>query len=109
MKNLILWVFLCDLSRTEILEALLDIIHVICKAQNISLYTKTEPLYRTIGLKQGDISSTIFSNLFINDLLSLLADNNYGDNGKPKLGDTNKSSMLFADDLTIFLLSQKEL
>ena len=82
------------------------------KAPNISLLYKnkiTEPFCTTIGLKQGDILSTIFFNLFINDLPSLLADTSNGNIEKPKLEDTNISSLLFADDLAIFSLSQKEL
>ena len=58
------------------------------KAPNISLLYKnkvTEPFYTTIGLKQGDILSTIFFNLFINDLPSLLADTSNGNIEKPKL------------------------
>ena len=53
--------------------------------------------------------STIFFNLFINDLISLLVETSNGNNEKPKLEDTNISSLLFLDDLTTFLLSQKEL
>ena len=59
--------------------------------------------------KQGDILSTIFLNLLLNNLPSLLADTSNGNNGKPKLEDTNISSLLFANDLAIFSLSQKEL
>ena len=82
------------------------------KALNISLLYKnkvTESFYTTIGLKQGGILSTIFFNLFINDLPLLLADTSNGDIQKPKLEDTNINSLLFADDLAIFSVSQKEL
>ena len=82
------------------------------KAPNISLLHKnkvTDLFYTTIGLKQGAILSTIFFNLFINDLPSLLADTSNGNIEKPKFEDTNISSLLFADDLAIFSLSQKEL
>ena len=66
------------------------------KAQNISLLYKnkvTEPFYKTIGLTQDDILSTIFFNLFINDLPLLLADTSNGNIEKLKLEDTNISSL----------------
>ena len=75
------------------------------KESNILLLYKskvTEPFYTTIGLKQEDILSTIFFNLFINNLQSLLVNISNGNNDKPKLEDTNKSSLLFTDDLAIF-------
>ena len=75
------------------------------KEPNILLLYKskvTEPFYTTIGLKQEDILSTIFFNLFINNLQSLLVNISNGNNDKPKLEDTNKSSLLFTDDLAIF-------
>ena len=46
-------------------EKLLDIMHAMYKAPNTSLLYKnkvTEPFYTTIGLKQGDIFTTIFFN-----------------------------------------------
>ena len=75
------------------------------KEPNILLLYKskvTEPFYTTIGLKREDILSTIFFNLFINNLQSLLVNISNGNNDKPKLEDTNKSSLLFTDDLAIF-------
>ena len=72
------------------------------RASNISVlykYKVAEPLYPTIGLKEGDILSTIFYNLFINDLPSFLADPINENNEKLKLRDTNISPLLFADDL----------
>ena len=75
------------------------------KEPNILLLYKskvTEPFYTTIGLKQEDILSTIFFNLFKNNLQSLLVNISNGNNDKPKLEDTNKSSLLFTDDLAIF-------
>ena len=81
------------------------------KPPNISLLYKnkvTEPFCTTSGLKQGDILSLIFFNLFVNDLVSLLTDTSNRNNEKPKLENTNISSLLFADDLAIFSLSQKE-
>ena len=75
------------------------------KEPNILLLYKskvTGPFYTTIGLKQEDILTTIFFNLFINYLSSLLADISNGSDEKPKLEDTNISSLLFTDDLEIF-------
>ena len=99
------------LKKIEINGKFLNIIHAMYKAPNISLYKikVAEPFYATIGLKQGDILSTTFFNLFIKDLPSLLADSSNGNIEKPKLEDTNISSLLFGDDLAIFSLLQKEL
>ena len=75
------------------------------KEQNILLLYKskvTEPFYTTIGLKQEDILSTIFFNLFINNLQSLLANISNGNNEKPKLEDRYVTSLLFTDDLANF-------
>ena len=82
------------------------------KEPNISLLYKskvTEPFYTIIWFEQSDRLSTIFFDLFINDLSSLLADISNGNNEKPKVENTNISSLLFADDLAIFSLSQEEL
>ena len=75
------------------------------KEPNILLLYKskvTEPFYTTIRLKQEDILSTIFFNLFINNLQSLLANISNGNNEKPKLEDTYVTSLLFTDDLANF-------
>ena len=69
----------------------------------------TKQLYTTTWLKQSDILSTVFLNLFINNLLSLLTDTSNGNNEKPKLRDTNISLLLFVNNLTIFPFLQKEL
>ena len=66
------------------------------RAPNISLLYKnkvTEPFYTTTSLKQHDILSTIFFNLFINDMPSLLADTSTGNIEKPILEDTYISSL----------------
>ena len=63
-----------------------------CKTPNISLLYKnkvTEPFYTTIGLKQGDILSRKFFNLFINNLPSFSVDTSNGNIEKPKLENTN--------------------
>ena len=66
------------------------------KVPNISLLYKnkvTEPFYTTTSLKQDDILSTIFFNLFINDMPSMLADTSTGNIEKPILEDTYISSL----------------
>ena len=82
----------------------LDIFHTLYKATNASLLYKnkvTELFYTTIGLKQDDIFCTMFFYLFINNLLSLLADNSHGtdtSNETLKLGEANIISLLFAEN-----------
>ena len=54
------------LEKIGINGKFLDIIYAMYKAPNISLLYKskvTGPFYTTIGLKQGDILSTVFFNL----------------------------------------------
>ena len=75
------------LEKIDINGKFLDIIHAMYKAPNISLLYKnkiTEPFYKSVGIKQGDILSTIFFNLFINDLPSFLADASNENNEKLK-------------------------
>ena len=104
---------MCDrVEKICISGKFLDIIHAMYKEPNISLLYKskvTEPFYTIIWFEQSDRLSTIFFDLFINDLSSLLADISNGNNEKPKVENTNTSSLLFADDLAIFSLSQEEL
>ena len=74
--------------------------------QNISTPFKT-----TLGLKQGDILSTTFFNLFINDLPMILENQktHLEEDKNPDLFKTRISSLLFADDLAIFSLTQNGL
>ena len=69
------------------------------------------PFSTSIGLKQGDILSTIFFYLFINDLLTPLEKNNTQseESESPELSNKQISSLLFADDLAIFSLTKNGL
>ena len=61
------------LEKISINSKFLDIIHAMYKEPNSLLLYKgkvTEPFYLTIGLKQGDMFSTIFVNLFVNNFFS---------------------------------------
>ena len=100
------------LEKIGINGKFLEITHVISKTSSIPLLYKNKvakQLYTTTWLKQSDILSTVFLNLFINNLLSLLTDTSNGNNEKPKLQDTNISLLLFVDNLTNFPFLQKEL
>lgn len=75
------------------------------KGTSFSLLYKnrvTEIFYKNIAFKQGNILSTFIFSLFINHLLSVLADTYDGNNWKLKLGDLNILSLLFADNLAFF-------
>ena len=66
----------------------------------------------TIGLKQGDVRSTILFNIYINDFpRRLLEDSRSPDalSDIPYLDDTKINNLMFSDELAIFLLSKKEL
>ena len=66
----------------------------------------------TIGLKQGDVLSTILFNIYINDFpRRLLQDSRSSDtiSDIPHLDDTKINDLLFADDLSIFSLSREDL
>ena len=66
----------------------------------------------TIGLKQGDVLSTILFKIYINDLpWRLLEDSRSPDTASdiPYLDDTKIKNLLFADDLAILPLSKEDL
>ena len=66
----------------------------------------------TIGLKQGDILSTILFNIYINDLPRQLLEDSRSSNtisDIPYQDDTKINNLLFADDLAIFSLSKEDL
>ena len=71
----------------------------------------TDSFPTNIGLKQGDLLSTIFFNLYINDLPTYLRSmqTNTLLEKIPKLCGTEISSLLFADDLVILALSREDL
>ena len=71
----------------------------------------SQPFNTTIGLKQGDVLSTLLFNLYINDLPDLLSQHNIFkiQDAIPKLKDTKVNSLLFADDLTILSLTSADL
>ena len=71
----------------------------------------TETFESKIGLKQGDVLSTLLFNIFINDLPEILiGHSNHSKNEEiPELDKTKINSLLFADDLTILSLSKEDL
>ena len=66
------------------------------------------PFSTSIGLKQGDILSTMFFNLFLNDLPVLLEKHRTQseESESLELFNTQISYLLFADDLKIFSLTK---
>ena len=92
----------------------LDIITSMYNSTKVSLsYNRnvSTPFSTTLGLKQGDILSTTFFNLFINDLPMVLGNENtqLEENESPDLFQTRISALLFADDLAMFSLTQNGL
>ena len=102
------------LEQLGIKENFLDIITSTYSSTKVSLsynsYVST-PFSTSIGLKQGDILSTMFFNLFINDLPMLLEKHSTQseESKSPELFNTQISSLLFADDLAIFSLTKNGL
>ena len=102
------------LQQSGIKGKILDIINSIYSSTKVSLsYTSyvSPPFSTSIGLKQGDILSTMFFNLFINDLPMQLEKHNTQseESESPELFNTQISSLLFADDLAIFSLTKNGL
>ena len=99
------------LEQSRIKGDFLDIITSINSSIKISLsynsYVST-PFSTSIGLKQGDILSTVFFNLFLNDLPMLLEKHRTQseESESLELFNTQISSLLFADDLKIFSLTK---
>ena len=102
------------LEQVGIKGNLVDIITSIYSSTKVSLsynsYVST-PFSTFIGLKQGDILSIIFFNLFINDLPMLLEKHSTQseESKPPELFNTEINSLLFANDLAIFSLTKNEL
>ena len=66
---------------------------------------------KSIGLKQGDVLSSILFNFYINLLGLLFEGSSFSDtiNGTPILHDTKINNFLFADDFAIFSLPKGDL
>ena len=94
---------------------ILDIIESLCKWRKVSIIQQdkiSQTFLTTIGLKQGDVLSTILFNIYINDLpRRLLEDSRSPDtiSDIPNLDDTKINNLLFVDDLANFSLSKKDL
>ena len=94
---------------------ILDIIKSWCKWRKVSIIQQdkiSQTFLTTIGLKQGDVLSTILFNIYINDLpRRLLEDSRSPDTVSdiPNLDDTKINNLLFVDDLANFSLSKKDL
>ena len=71
----------------------------------------TKPFSTNVGLKQGNILSTLFFNLYINDLPAYLPSINSEvlQSEIPKRCNSDISSLLFADNLAILALSKQDL
>ena len=99
------------LEQLRIKGDFLDIIASMNSSTKVSLsynsYLST-PFSTSIGLKQGDILSTMFFNLFLNDLPMLLEKHRTQseESESLELFNTQISSLLFADDLKIFSLTK---
>ena len=102
------------LEKLGVKGNLLDIITSIYNSTKVwfsyNSYVST-PFGATIGFKQGDILSTMFFNLFINDLPMLLEKHNTQseESESPELFNTQICFLLFADDLVIFSLAKNGL
>ena len=97
------------LEQLGIKGKFLDLITLIYSSTKVSLSYNSSvstPFSTSIRLKQGDILSTMFFNLFINDLPMLLEKHSTQsvESESPELFNTEISSSLFADDLAIFSL-----
>ena len=98
-----------------LIRKILDIIKSMYKSPNVSLIHQdkiSQTFLTTIGLKQGDVLSTILFNIYINDLPRRLPQNSrYPDtiNDIPYLDDTKINNLLFADGLAFFSLSKEDL
>ena len=117
---------LCGLSKSRkhllyrlqeigLIGKILDMIKSMYKSPNVSLIHHdkiSQTFLATIGLKQGDVPSTILFNIYINDLpRRLLEDSRSPDTIRdiPYLDDTKINNLLFADALAISSLSKEDL
>ena len=102
------------LQQLGIKGKFLDIITSIYSSTKVSLsYTSyvSTPFSTSIGLKQDDILSAMFFNLFMNDLPIQLEEHNTQseESESPELFNAQINSLLFADDLAIFSLTKNRL
>ena len=102
------------LQQLGIKGKFLDIITLIYSSTKVLLsYTSyvSTPFGTYIGLKQGDISRTMFFNLFINELPMQLEKLNIQseENEPSELFNTQISSLLYSDDFAIFSLTKNGL
>ena len=99
------------LEKLGITGKILKVIKSMYSSPNVSLIYGdkiTTSFPTNVGLKQGDILSTIFFNLYIDDLPQILnselPSREHAD--IPMLNDTLINCLLFADDLALLSLSQ---
>ena len=103
------------LEKIGLIGKILNMIKSIYKSPKVSLIHQdkvSQTFLATIGLKQGDVLSTILFNIYINDLpWRLLEDSRSPDTASdiPYLDDTKIKNLLFADDLAILPLSKEDL
>ena len=102
------------LEQLGIKENFLDITASLYRSTKASLFFNiyvSNPFSTSIGLKQGDILTKMFFNLFIDDLPMLLEKYNaqHEESGFPKLFNTHLIPLLFVDDLEIFSFSKNGL
>ena len=94
---------------------ILDIVKSMYKLSEASLIHQdkiSQTFLTTIGLKQGDVLSTILFNIHINELPGqFLEDSRSSDNINDiqYLDDTKINNLLFVDDLVFFSLSKEDL
>ena len=103
------------LEENELIGKMLDMTKSMYKSPKVSLIHQDkirQTFLTTIGLKQGDMVSTILFNIYINDLPRQLLENSRSVDtidGIPCLDDTKINNLLFADDLAIFPLTKEDL
>ena len=103
------------LEKIGLIGKILNMIKSMYKLPKVSLIHQdkvSQTFLATIGLKQGDVLSTILFNIYINDLpWRLLEDSRSPDTASdiPYLDDTKIKNLLFADDLAILPLSKEDL
>ena len=96
------------LEEIGLIGKILDIIKSMYKSPKVSLIHQdkiSQTFFTTIGLKQGDVLSTILFNIYLNDFpRRLLEDSRSPDTASDisYLNNTKINNLLFADGLAIF-------